>query len=431
MRLSFWGVRGTVPAPKHVTWRYGGNTSCLELRAADQVFILDAGTGIQDLGRQLSHEFAPRGLTLHLLFSHYHWDHLQGLPFFGPLYGANNTLRIFGPRPQHGSISLRGVLHEIFRPPFFPIPLDQVNAKQHVQELAWESNFAVGNIRIHTCRLNHPQGALAYRFDCGGSSFVYATDHEPGDPVCDNALRQLARGADVLVSDAQYPPEELRGPKAGWGHGSWEHSVALARDARVKNLVLFHHDPIRTDQQIDGFLFQARRLFANTWAAGEGMHLEMAASGVRVRWRDAHRLQPASFHAPVREPAVQDNPRLPGVSAAPLPTNVLVSQAADSRRNGAGTSKQRRDQRRYDRLPLRGASADAELRAGIGGKAVRVLDLSFGGVSLLVDDVSAVPEVFHVRLKVPLLPVAEFRVRRVYAQRLAEGKYRVGCRFSS
>ena len=274
MRIGFWGVRGSLPAPRQGTWRYGGNTPCLEILADNQIIILDAGSGIQALGDSLTARLGGRGLSAHLLFTHYHWDHIQGLPFFAPLFAPGTVLRIFGPRPGDGR-ELRAVLRELFTPPFFPVGYESLRARQHVVELPEEGELLVGAVRIRTCPLNHPQGAVAYRFDHEGASFVYATDHEPGDRVYDNALRQLATGADVLIADAQYLPGEL-GQKAGWGHGSWKHATELARSAGVGRLFLFHHDPARADWEIDEMVDQAGRDFADTWAAAEGMVLELA-----------------------------------------------------------------------------------------------------------------------------------------------------------
>ena len=302
MRLTFWGVRGSVPSPGRDAWRYGGNTACVEIAAADgQLFILDAGTGIRDLGQQLLAEFASPGLKAHLFLTHYHWDHIQGLPFFEPLYFAGNTIHIFGPTPQ-GELpaSLPGVLQMLFRAPFFPVSPKQLRASYPLRELDWQSDFTVGATRIRTCRVHHPQGALAYRLDSRRASLVYATDHEPGNPECDAALRQLAAGADLLISDAQYRPEELGAQKSGWGHSSWQAAVDLARDAGVKNLVLFHHQPSRTDREIDQLLHAARQAFPNTLAAAEGLRIDLAPRQVRVDTRVGRLSQRQPLRLPVQ-----------------------------------------------------------------------------------------------------------------------------------
>ena len=301
MELSFWGVRGSVPAPERDAWRYGGNTPCLELRDPDgQLFILDAGTGIRDLGRHLLAQLAQPGLRAHLLFTHYHWDHVQGLPFFEPVYFEGNHINVFGPRPQAAApSSLAGVIHSLFRAPFFPVATSALKSNLPLQELDWASDFTLGQTRIRTCRTNHPQGAMAYRFENRHAAIVYATDHEPGHADFDQGLRQLARGADLLISDAQYRPEELGAQKAGWGHGSWKASAELARAVGVKNLVLFHHEPVRTDLEIDQIVVQAREIFPATWAAQEGMRVQVTRREARFSTR-SHRLSP---RAPVHLPA--------------------------------------------------------------------------------------------------------------------------------
>jgi len=281
VRVKFWGVRGSIPAPKRGTRRYGGNTPCVEVRAGNQLLIFDAGTGIQDLGSELSARLGETGLRAYLFFTHYHWDHIQGLPFFAPIYFSGATLKILGPRPGEGG-KIAGVIRELFTPPFFPVSFNQLRSSLRFEELPWESDFFVGEARIRTCQLNHPQHTLAYRIDHDGASVVYATDHEPGDPACDEAIRRLAAGADLLISDAQYRPDELGEEKAGWGHGSWKHSVAIAQEAGVKRLLLFHHDPYRTDTELDYFVSYAREGFAATWAAGENMELEVAEGELRV-----------------------------------------------------------------------------------------------------------------------------------------------------
>jgi phosphoribosyl 1,2-cyclic phosphodiesterase len=288
MQLTFWGVRGSVPSPERSGWRYGGNTPCLEVRAGnpqwgEQILILDAGTGIRDLGHTLLKARGSAGLELYLFFSHYHWDHVQGLPFFEPLYQPGNTLHLFGPRPALGVPSTpEGVLNFVFRPPFFPVTLDQLRSTYHIKELESGSELLLGATRIRTCRLNHPQGSLAYRIEDAGLSVVYATDHEPGKPEFDQALTAFAQEADVLIADAQYRPEELAREKAGWGHSSWRNSVELAREAQVKSLILFHHEPYRADEELDEFLRQSRQRFPATWAAAEGMVLEVSSAGVRI-----------------------------------------------------------------------------------------------------------------------------------------------------
>lgn len=310
MQLNFWGVRGSVPAPERATWRYGGNTPCLEIRAGDQLFILDAGTGIDPLGHRLAAEFASTSLRAYLFLTHYHWDHVQGLPFFEPLYSAINSIDIFGPPPQdHGSAKLDAILHSLFRAPFCPVPAEEFRASTALRELNGKSDFALGATRVRACPLNHPQGALAYRFDHNGASIVYATDHEPGQPEADRALRAFVHGADLLISDAHFLPQELAA-KTGRGHGSWQASVALARDAGVKNLFLFHHEPRRADHELDLLLYRARQVFPHTWAAAEGMLLDVAREEVRIRFQGRRLSQRATLRVPVRIESTHEGSRV-------------------------------------------------------------------------------------------------------------------------
>lgn len=283
MRIQFWGVRGSAPAPHASALRYGGNTPCVEVRAGNQFFIFDAGTGLRDLGRQLAVELGGDPLNAALFLSHYHWDHVQGLPFFEPLYREGGTLRIFGPRLAPGSgTGLAGVLKALFGPPFFPISTDRMQALTPLQELEPGSEFTLGDTRVRTCGLHHPHAVLAYRLEHGGASLVYATDHQPGDAARDAELLDLARRADLLILDAQLRPDEIPAGRNDYGHGTWESAVRLARAAGAKNLFLFHHDPSRADDEVDLILEEARRAFPSTYAAGEGMMVEAEAGHVNV-----------------------------------------------------------------------------------------------------------------------------------------------------
>lgn len=240
MQVRFWGVRGSLPTPERYAWRYGGNTPCLEVRTSDRIIIFDAGSGIRALGHQLASQGANPGLQCCLLLNHYHWDHIQGLPFFAPLYVGGNTIHIFGPHlRRHSPRDPVNALQELFQAPFFPVSTSELKAGYTLSELDWESHFTLGDIDVQTCGLRHPQGSLAYRLDYRGASIVYASDHEPGDRPSDSALQQLADGADLLIMDSQYTPEELRTNKAGWGHGCWQTSVEMARQAQVRTLSSF------------------------------------------------------------------------------------------------------------------------------------------------------------------------------------------------
>jgi len=244
MSLQFRGVRGSLPAPAPGNLRYGGNTTCLEVRLADgQILLIDAGTGLRSLGSELS---STEPLSLSLLFTHFHWDHIQGIPFFTPLYDKRNHLDIYTHRPV---AEVREILEGQMSAPLFPVP-----------------------IRVTPFPMNHPQGASGYRLDCAAHSIVHACDHEPGVREIDDHIARVAEGADVLICDAQYTPEEYE-KRRGWGHGTWKDAVTMARRAGVKQLVLTHHDPDHDDAFVDDILARAREEFPATLAASEGLVL--------------------------------------------------------------------------------------------------------------------------------------------------------------
>jgi phosphoribosyl 1,2-cyclic phosphodiesterase len=286
-KLEFWGVRGSTPTLDRGTWRYGGNTPCLELTAPDgSRFILDCGTGLRMLGNHWMEEPGTNAIEAHVLVTHYHWDHIQGIPFFHPFFHEKNRFHFYSFQSKSlGPNSLHQVLEAQLASPYFPVDLSMMNAARTFREVTGGEKWEIQGTRITAGWLNHPQGCLGYRMDTSGGSVVYATDNEPGVAEFDNNLKQLAHGADVLVYDAQYSPERLAGDRKGWGHSSWKQGVKIAREAKAQNLVLFHHDPDSTDKIVDGFLSAARQEFPATWAAAEGMSIEMSERGVNVLMR--------------------------------------------------------------------------------------------------------------------------------------------------
>ena len=283
-RLSFWGVRGSTPTVDPATWRYGGNTPCLELTAPDGTqFILDCGTGLRVLG---SRSTAPtpggRHPETHIFVTHYHWDHIQGIPFFAPLYAENNEFHFYSFRSKHlGRDSLKQVFETQMAMPYFPVDMSAMAAKRRFMEVSGGDTFTIGENKVTARHLNHPQGCLGYRIETPGGVIVYATDNEPGDPELDAELHALAAGADIFINDAQYTPEQLQGSRKGWGHSSWREGVKVARHAGAKTLVLFHHDPDSTDRMIDDILRQAREEFDSAFAASEGMVITLGSSDGR------------------------------------------------------------------------------------------------------------------------------------------------------
>lgn len=273
MTIRFWGVRGSIASPGPDTAEVGGNTSCVEVRCAAERIILDAGTGLRKLGNAMMPESGPRRATL--LLSHLHWDHIQGIPFFAPAYVASTELNIYGQETT--SASLKQALAQQMTSPVFPVELGDLPARVQLRPVRDGDCLRVGDAEVRVRRLNHPGGVLAFRICSGGRSVVYATDTEHYACV-DPVLLSLARGADVLVYDAQYTPEEYRGeagmPRVGWGHSTFEAGVRVAEQAGVGQLVLFHHDPGREDAAVAEIEARARRLFRNTVAARESLVIE-------------------------------------------------------------------------------------------------------------------------------------------------------------
>lgn len=290
-KLVFWGVRGSTPTIERDSWRYGGNTPCLELTAPDGVrFILDCGTGLRMLGNHLrathgrwAEGQTESGIDAHVLVTHYHWDHIQGIPFFQPFFECQNRFHFYSFQSKFlGRNSLRQVLEAQLASPYFPVDVSKMGASRSFREVAGGDQWDIESTHVTTIWLNHPQNCLAYRLDMSTGSLVYATDTEPGVPELDQSLRDLAHGADVLIYDAQYSPEQLASTRKGWGHSSWLEGVKIARESKVGNLVLFHHDPDSSSRLIDGFLSAARQEFPATWAAMEGMSMAFSERGVNV-----------------------------------------------------------------------------------------------------------------------------------------------------
>jgi phosphoribosyl 1,2-cyclic phosphodiesterase len=255
MRIKFWGVRGSTPAPQPENMRYGGNTSCVEVRLGDNLYIFDCGTGFRVLGQALRHECNGRPVSAHVFVSHFHWDHIQGIPFFGPLY--DNRENRFQFHCSSRTRSLKRVLEEQMAAPYFPVGLIQL-----------------GDVTLQTLWLNHPQGCMGFRVETKEGVVVYATDNEPGDALFDKNVRKLAAGADVLIYDAQYLPNEYE-HKRGWGHSHWREAVNVVTESGAKELVLFHHDPDHDDVCIDNVVKEARNYYPRLRAAAEGMQIEV------------------------------------------------------------------------------------------------------------------------------------------------------------
>jgi phosphoribosyl 1,2-cyclic phosphodiesterase len=278
MQIRFWGVRGSTPTPEPRNARYGGNTSCLEVRLANgALIILDCGSGMRGLGKSLQNEFGKKPINASLFLTHFHWDHIQGIPFFQPLYQRGNQFMFHSVlRTDSG---LKEVIEGQMANPYFPVNMGVMAAQRHFSNLDG-TPISVEGATLRSAALNHPQGCVGYRIDADGGAFVLATDNEPGSPVHDKALRELAQDADVLVYDGQYTPEQLAGEKKGWGHSSWMEGVRIAKECNVKNLILFHHDPESDDAFVDGLVTQAQQEFPNTWGANEGLTISLPAGTI-------------------------------------------------------------------------------------------------------------------------------------------------------
>jgi phosphoribosyl 1,2-cyclic phosphodiesterase len=280
MRIKFWGVRGSIPTPGPNTVEFGGNTSCVEIRAGKAILIFDGGTGLRLLGKELVRQMP---LEAHIFFSHVHWDHIQGFPFFDPAFVAGNSIHLYGG--NNVSRTLEETLAGQMDHPSFPVHLSDMGAKMTFNDLyegqALELSDGQGaKVKITTGRGNHPNGVWAYRVEHEGRTAVYATDTEHY-AVTDPRLARLAAAADVLIYDAQYTPEEYAGTagtggsKVGWGHSTFEAAVTLAKVAGAKQLVLFHHDPMQNDAAVREKERRAKTSFANALAAFEGLTIDL------------------------------------------------------------------------------------------------------------------------------------------------------------
>ncbi len=302
MLVRFWGTRGSIAKPGPDTFRFGGNTSCVEVRSdAGTLLVIDCGTGAHGLGQALMQE-RPEGMEGSLLISHTHWDHIQGFPFFAPFFAPGHTWDVFGPSGLSGS--LRSVLSGQMQHAYFPVTLDQFAATIRYHDLH-EGTFRIGDVTITTHLLNHPALTLAYRLQADGATVVYCCDHEPHAPELASGVGPLSgqdlhyaafiEGADLVIHDAQYTAREFPA-KLGWGHSSVEYAVRICEEAGVARLVLTHHDPLRNDATIDLILAGVRADLAE-----RGSPLEVLAASEGLVLRTTPRTPEAAPGAPPAE----------------------------------------------------------------------------------------------------------------------------------
>ena len=281
MKVRFWGVRGSIPTPGPDTVRYGGDTTCIEVRAGNELIIIDAGSGIRRLGLHLMKAAHGQPLRIHLLMTHTHWDHIQGFPFFIPAFCPNNTLFIYGC----GSVNktTEQILAGQMQCEYFPVTMKQMLAEKRFIRIS-EQPFTIGEVNVQPMYTNHPEKALAFRLEYRDSVVVFTGDHEPYDLVLskaaetycvegkpcvpgtptfidslDDKLARFASGADALIFDAAYTYESYKAGKRGYGHSYPEYAVKIAAKAGVKQLILTHYDPLETDDDIDAKIRHTRQ----------------------------------------------------------------------------------------------------------------------------------------------------------------------------
>ena len=256
--LKFWGTRGSLPTTGKRYEKCGGNTSCVEMRAGDNIIIFDAGSGIRELGESL---LAEMPVTAHIFFTHYHWDHIMGLPFFTPLFIPKNNFFIYGETKDGWTV--KRVIEEQMVFPYFPVKFkDVANATVKFKTVRPNQTIKLEDAVVKTYRLKHPFACLGFSVERRDSKVVHLTDIEHTNEL-DEGLVKFCQNADALIYDSAYTPEEYESKK-GWGHSTYEEACKLANAAKVKTLYLFHHEPTHSDEFMEGILKEAKKLFKNS-----------------------------------------------------------------------------------------------------------------------------------------------------------------------
>jgi phosphoribosyl 1,2-cyclic phosphodiesterase len=273
--VRFWGVRGSIACPGQSTVRYGGNTACVEMRVGSHRLIFDGGTGLRVLGQTMLPEMP---VTAHMFFTHSHWDHIQGFPFFVPAFVRGNRFTIYGAIAPNGS-TIEQRLNDQMLHPNFPVPLQIMGADLEFKDIEPGESVQIGeDVLVESALLNHPGEAIGYRVNWQGYAAAYITDTEHFADRLDENVLWLARNADVMIYDATYTDDEYdseRSSKVGWGHSTWQEAVKVAKAAKVKKLVIFHHDPLHDDNFMDQVKEHTARQFPNSVVAWEGLEIDL------------------------------------------------------------------------------------------------------------------------------------------------------------
>jgi len=279
MKITFWGSRGSIPVSGRQYLKYGGDTTSIEIRTADnKIIIIDAGSGIRPLGNKL---YKEKLYELNLILTHAHWDHVMGFPFFKPIYSPKTIINIYGCGFAQSSIT--GIVSKTLSAPSFPVDFSALSAK-FTDYAACKRNFNIGSVAIERIYLNHPNHGLGYRFNEKGKSFVFLTDNELGHKhpggMDYNDYVDFSKGANLFVHDSEYTDEEYK-LRTGWGHSSYTDALSLACDAGVKSFGLFHHNQERPDKDVDGFVFDCKEKLKNKsseidcFAVSQGLEIEL------------------------------------------------------------------------------------------------------------------------------------------------------------
>jgi len=271
LTVRFWGTRGSVSAPGPAARQFGGDTACVEVSNGPHAIIFDAGSGLRRLGLT----FRERGLeTADIFFSHCHYDHIIGLPFFSPLFDSTIQVTLWSGH-LHVHMTTRQMVEEFMRAPFFPVRPAVFSPNTRYRDFVpGDTLRPPGAAVIHTGALNHADGAVGYRLESHGRVVAYITDHEHGNATADATVERLIHGADLLVIDATYTDAEYPSHR-GWGHSTWQHATALCRQQQVKRLVLFHHRPRRTDSELVAIEQEARQAFPDTIVACDDLEITL------------------------------------------------------------------------------------------------------------------------------------------------------------